>query len=48
MSRKSWARIATAITTIRMLIAMPILFQFTRARMAREMTLVTFAMDYGR
>jgi hypothetical protein len=31
-----------------MLIAMPILFQLTRSRMAREMTLVTFAMDYGR
>jgi hypothetical protein len=48
MSRNSWAKIETAITTIRMLIAMPILFQLTRSRMAREMTLVTFAMDYGR
>jgi hypothetical protein len=31
-----------------MLIAMPILFQPTRSRIVREMTLVTFAMDQGR
>src|SRR4029450_4154023 len=39
---------ATAIITIRMLIAMPILFEPTRSRIVREMTLVTFAMDQGR
>ena len=44
MSLSSWASVTPTITTISRLIAMPILCQSSRCRIAREMTLVTFGM----
>jgi hypothetical protein len=40
--------VTAAIATISKPIAMPILFQSSRCRIAREMTLVTFGMGCGR